>query len=269
MDKQKSLSALPGEKLAADKMPGHWLLAQMGKRVLRPGGIQLTHQMLTALDIQSTDHVVEFAPGLGITARLVLANQPASYTGIEQNESAAARVRQVLPTSAATCQVGRAEESGLPDATATVLYGEAMLTMQSPTIKQRIVAEAARILQPGGRYGIHELCLIPDDIAGSQKEALHRALSNAIHVGARPLTIAEWKALLAEAGFRIAVEKTAPMHLLEPKRLFQDEGVLGGLRFSWNVLRNKAARKRVSAMRTIFRQYQPHLAAVTLVGIKQ
>ena len=56
---------------SAGKLPGHWLLAKMGKRVLRPGGLQLTNQLLTALDIQPTDEVVEFAPGLGVTARLV------------------------------------------------------------------------------------------------------------------------------------------------------------------------------------------------------
>ena len=30
---------LPGVALAAEKMPGHWLLARLGKRVLRPGGV--------------------------------------------------------------------------------------------------------------------------------------------------------------------------------------------------------------------------------------
>ncbi len=29
---------LPGARLAAEKMPSHWLLAPLGKRVLRPGG---------------------------------------------------------------------------------------------------------------------------------------------------------------------------------------------------------------------------------------
>ena len=60
--------------------------------------------------------------------------------------------------------IGFAEESGLPAGSATVVYGEAMLSMQLPTTKDRIVAEAARLLQPGGRYGLHELCLIPDDL---------------------------------------------------------------------------------------------------------
>ena len=32
-----------------DKMPGHWLMARMGKRVLRPGGRELTEVMLRHL----------------------------------------------------------------------------------------------------------------------------------------------------------------------------------------------------------------------------
>ena len=30
--------SLPGEGLKTEKMPGHWVLARLGKRVLRPGG---------------------------------------------------------------------------------------------------------------------------------------------------------------------------------------------------------------------------------------
>ena len=32
------------------RLQGHWLLAKMGKRVLRPGGIELTRAMLDAVD---------------------------------------------------------------------------------------------------------------------------------------------------------------------------------------------------------------------------
>src|SRR4051794_26597211 len=55
---------MPGETLKTDKMPGHWLLARLGKRVLRPGGRQLTHRMIEALNIGPSDAVIEFAPGL-------------------------------------------------------------------------------------------------------------------------------------------------------------------------------------------------------------
>lgn len=261
-------TATPGDHLSIEKMPGHWLLARMGKRVLRPGGIELTQQMLDALDVQPSDEVLEFAPGLGVTARRTLARQPASYTAIERDEAAAQRVSAYLQGSAQQCRVGRAEETGLSDASATVVYGEALLTMQTPGLKQAIVQEAHRLLKPGGRYAIHELCLQPDDLPQSQKDEINQALSQAIHVGARPLTVSEWRALLEEAGFTVTAQATAPMHLLEIGRLIQDEGWGGALRFILNVLRNRAAYRRIAAMRTVFRRYAGRMGAVMLVGVK-
>ena len=95
--------------------------------------------------------------------------------------------RGYLSGESQQCLVGRAEETGLPAKSASVLYGEAMLTMQTAAQKTSIVAEAARVLRAGGRYGIHELSLKPDDLADSTKAEIQQALSDAIHVGARPL----------------------------------------------------------------------------------
>lgn len=259
---------LTGEGLDARTMPGHWLLARLGKRVLRPGGIELTRHLLEALDIQSADAVVEFAPGLGVTARLVLKRQPASYTAIERDELAAANLRHLLGGPRQQCLVGLAENTKLPANETTVVYGEAMLTMQSLVQKQQIVREAFRLLQPGGRYGIHEMCFVPDTLDNTIKNEVEKALSQAIHVGARPMTVREWRALLEAEGFRVEHETTAPMHLLEPARLVNDEGILGATRFAWNVLRDKIARQRIAAMRKMFKKHQAHIAAVMLVALK-
>lgn len=261
-------TVLPGQGLDQNKMPGHWLLARMGKRVLRPGGLELTQQMLAGLDIQPSDAVVEFAPGLGVTARLALQRQPASYTGIERDEAAAQQVRAYLNDLNQHCHVGLAEETGLPANSASVVYGEAMLTMQTAESKSKIIHEAARVLKPGGRYGIHELCLQPDDIGDSKKEEIYQALTTNIRVGARPLTIPEWKALLEQAGFTVASHLTAPMHLLEPRRFVQDEGFGGLLRFVWNVARNPTARRRVLGMRSVFQTYGDFLCAMTMIAVK-
>ena len=266
VDNQKGIL---GEELDTTKMPGHWLLARLGKRVLRPGGRELTRQMLNGLSIKSSDDVVEFAPGLGFTAQLTLNRKPASYTAVERDETAANAVRRYLTRSNQTCLIGRAEETGLSDATATVVYGEAMLTMQTPSKKQQIVQEASRLIKPGGRYGIHELCLVPEDLDEDTKQEIQKALTDAIHVGARPLTVPEWRTLLESEGFILHTEATAPMHLLEPNRLIQDEGFLGTLRFVWNVLRDDEARHRVATMRKVFQTYEKNLAAVMLVAVKR
>lgn len=257
---------LPPEQ--AHKMPGHWLLAKMGKRVLRPGGLELTRAMLDRLNIQSSDAVIEFAPGLGITARMTLARKPAAYTAVERDEAAADEVRGYLTGSAQQCLTGTAEQTGLPGKSGTVVYGEAMLTMQGPEQKARIVAEAFRLLKPGGRYGIHELSITPDDLPQSVQDDISREMSRNIHVGARPLTLREWRELLEAAGFRIEAEATAPMHLLEPRRLIQDEGFGRAVRFVLNVVRSPEARRRIWSMRRMFRKHRKHLAAISIVAVK-
>lgn len=259
----------PGANLDLDRMPGHWLLARMGKRVLRPGGLELTQQMLDALAVSTTDHVVEFAPGLGATTRLVLRKNPASYIGIERDEAAVRATRRFLRPGRDECRPGAASKTGLESGSATVVFGEAMLTMHTAEQKETIVREALRVLRMGGRYGIHELALVPDSLPEATKGEIQQALSQSIHVGARPLTVGEWRELLVRSGFEIVSVATAPMHLLEPTRLLADEGIVGSLRIAANVLRTAAARRRVLAMRTVFRRYESQLCAVALVARKR
>lgn len=262
------IAATPRSDTVA-KMPGHWLLAKMGKRVLRPGGRELTGRLLGELQIKPTDDVVEFAPGLGETARLALARRPASYITIERDRDAAAAVSRLLTGQHQRCVAGTAEQTGLGSESATVVYGEAMLSMQPPSAKAKIVNEAARLLRAGGRYGIHELCLQPDDVPDEIRHAIAADLSDEIHVGVRPLTLAEWRTLLESAGFVISNVDLAPMHLLEPLRLIRDEGLPRALRFAFNVARTPTARRRVLTMRRVFRKYRRHLAAVAIVAIKK
>jgi hypothetical protein len=259
----------PGGGLATPKMPGHWVLARLGKRVLRPGGMELTRRMLDALDVGAKDDVVEFAPGLGLTAQLTLKRHPVSYTAIERDLAATEIVRSYLKGSRQKCVTGSADQTGLPAEVATVVYGEAMLTMQAPEMKRRIVGEARRLLKRGGRYAIHEMCLVGDNLDEEVKKEIKQALSQAIHVGVRPLSVSEWRDLMEAEGFEVQTEVRAPMHLLEPRRLLSDEGLSGTLRFIWNVLRDPDARARIFLMRSVFRRYQSHLAAVTLVGVKR
>jgi hypothetical protein len=60
----------------------------------------------------------------------------------------------------------------------------------------RIVREAVRLLAPGGRYGIHELCLRPEGISNRVRREIATAMSTEIHVGVQPLCCGEWAALL-------------------------------------------------------------------------
>ena len=254
--------------IAADKQPGHWLLASLGKRVLRPGGLGLTRQLLQNLRLSAADDVVEFAPGLGVTARMALAANPRNYTGVEREPAVAQRLSSELAGPSVRFVNGSAESTGLPTASATAVYGEAMLSMQTPEQKRRILAEAFRLLQPGGRYGIHELALLPDDIDAAARKAIEREMSMNIHVGVRPVTVSEWIRILEETGFEVTWQALSPMHLLEPGRVVSDEGIPGALRILFNLARKPASRRRVLSMRRMFQQHASHLTAIAIVCTK-
>ncbi len=259
---------LPGEKLDMQKMPGHWALARVGKRVLRPGGLEMTQELLSALRIGPEDHVVEFAPGLGLTARKTLAAGPASYTAVERDGAAAKLVNGYLTGPNQRCIRGSAQDTGLDADSATVVYGEAMLTMQTTEQKRRIIREAARLLRPGGRYGVHEICLMPDDLADDEVRVLEADLARAIRSGVRPLRRSEWRELFESADLRVVREFTNDFHLLEPRRMLQDEGFFGSARILFNMLRDGEARRRVIEMRRAIRRYADRMQAIMLIGVK-
>lgn len=268
MQVQNAPAAQASPPLDTDRMPGHWLLARLGKRVLRPGGVELTELMLGALAIGPRDQVLELAPGLGATARRVLEARPASYTAVDRDDDAVSHVRAILAGTSHEVHLGHAHETGLAAGSRDVVLGEAMLTMNPEAMKRRIVAEAFRVLASGGRYAIHELSLEPDDLPAFAQLEVEQDLSRAIHVGARPLTASQWRAVLEDAGFVVEAVYRTPMHLLEPARFVRDEGVLRTARFVWNLLRDPAAIRRVRGMRAVFRRHQERLGAIALIARK-
>lgn len=249
-----------------DVVQGHWLLARLGKRVLRPGGVGLTRTLLDKAHVTGAD-VLELAPGMGRTASEILARSPQSYVGAEQNPDAVRSVGDIL-NGHGEVRIADAAKTGLPEASRDVVVGEAMLTMQSDPAKHAIVLEAARVLRPGGCYAIHELALTPDGIPQTVKTDIQQSLSRAIKVNARPLTVSEWTRLLADHGLAVDTVVTAPMALLQPRRLISDEGLLGALRFSKNLLVHHDARRRVAEMRRTFRRHRDCLIAVAIVAHK-
>lgn len=255
------------EKL--NEQQGHWILARLGKRVLRPGGRELTNRMIEALDIGLKDDIVEFAPGVGFTASLACAKNPRSYTGVDRNKEALALAEKSIHHPNKRLILADASQTGLANESASRVYGEAMLTMQSNRQKKSIVQEAARVLKPGGYYGMHELSIYPDDISEEIKRALYRDLSLHIKVNASPLTTKGWTRLLEEEGLEIVTVAHSPMYLLELKRVIQDEGIPRTLKIIVNLLTHPHYFKRVRKMRSTFRAYYPHMQAIAIVARKR
>ncbi|MDX9704449.1 MAG: methyltransferase domain-containing protein [Weeksellaceae bacterium] len=251
-----------------EKAQGHWILAKMGKRVLRPGGWELTQKLIDSLQIESKDKIVEFAPGMGKTATILIEKNPQTYTGIDADEQAVARLKQKFNKENTEFLIANAAQTPLENASVDKVVGEAMLTMQAEHRKAEIIREAHRILKSGGLYGIHELSLRPDNLPEEIKSEIKRELATSIHVNARPLTVEEWRELLKSQGFKIKQVKTNEMLLLETKRMVEDEGFFRALKIGFNILTHPKAKKRILNMRSVFRKYSEHMNSIMIIAEK-
>ena len=251
----------------AGRMQGHWLLAKLGKRILRPGGRALTAKLLEQAK-PAGDDIVELGPGVGATAEVLLRANPRSYRGVDPNPEGRDAVKNILKKHPrADYVVADARDTGLDDASADLVVGEAMLTIQDDAGKNAIVAEAARLLRPGGRYAIHEMAWLPDH-TDEERETARRELSRVIKVGARPLTLEGWTELLAAHGLEAEWHDRAPLHLLEPRRIVSDEGLWGALRFWNNARRIPGASDRLKAMRQGFQLQGKLMGGIVILARK-
>ncbi len=250
------------------KAPGHWVLARLGKRVLRPGGVGGTKALLNKLQIWDHDKVVEFAPGLGLTAEMILGKCPATYTAVERDTPSAIRLRKQIGERGQVINAN-AQDTGLPAMSATKVVGEAMLSMHPVHIKRSIIEEASRLLVPGGYYGIHELVLTPGNAPQSVRRKLARGMSSAIHHGVAPISTDEWCGLLEDQDLVPVDIQYVPFKLLNPGRLISDEGLTGAAKFGLNLLRNRDARQRVLEMRQVFGEFRNYLSAIVIVARKR
>lgn len=263
-DRTPQAAVLPQSQRRVEDMPGHWLLARLGKRALRPGGAAMTSRLLRDATMSDAD-VVEFAPGLGRTAKEIIAAGPKSYLGVERDPDAA-RIVGELVAAHGECRNLDAAATRLPDESADVVIGEAMLTMQTDRGKRALAGEAVRLLRPGGRYAIHEMALQSEHLDPAAATETCRRLARTMRVNARPLTIAEWRELLEDAGLVVDVVRTAPMALLRMHRNVADEGVAGTIRIAGQVLRSRDVRRRVVDMWKTFHRHRRSIIAVSLIA---
>jgi ubiquinone/menaquinone biosynthesis C-methylase UbiE len=119
---------------------GRW--RQIVERELLPWGLR---------DAELGDDVLEIGPGFGATTR-VLAAQTGALTVLELDEGYCRRLRRELPETVAIVQ-GDATAMPFADARFSAVVCFTMLHhLPSPQAQDRLLAEVARVLRPGGLF---------------------------------------------------------------------------------------------------------------------
>lgn len=247
--------------------PGHQVLAAAGKKILRPGGRAATEQLMQWAAFQPDQTVLELAASFGYSAIALAQRYHVRVVGIEKNPESVARARENVAAAGLSDRVqileGDIFHLDQLSEQFDYVWAEAILTMQSPPGKAKILAGIHDRLKPGGKFLSHEL------LASDDREAeIHRTLAEAIRVNSTPLSQTHWNEAFSTAGLTVEQQKTGKMGLLDPRQMLQDEGILGTAKIVWNVLTRPELRSRILKMRSVFQRYQNDLGHIILCATR-
>jgi predicted O-methyltransferase YrrM len=246
--------------------PGHEVLATAGKTVLRPGGQQATQQLFRWANFQPSNTVLELASGLGTSAIALAKHYSVQVVGVERDPRRVAIANQRIQASGLADQVQILQGNIFELHTLTEQFdyvlAEAILTMQSPPGKAKILAGICDRLKPGGKFLSHEL-LVQDHEA-----EIHHALAAAIRANATPLSLEHWIDTCEQARLHLQRHQAGPMRLLYPPALLQDEDIVNTLKIAWNILTQPKLRSRILAMQKVFQTYRKDLNYLIFTATK-
>ena len=203
---------------------------------LHPGGLALTNRLGRLMGIQPGQWVADLASGRGISAIAVSRVFHCNVVGVEFGAAAAAEARTgslVSPASPRCFFVqGDAESPPLQSSSLDAVYCECSMSIFPD--KARAVAEAARILRPGGRFGLSDVTVEP----GCLPVELGGVLGRVLCLADAP-TVEGYIRLLHQGGLTLRHQQDASAELL--KLLDDLEAKLGAFIAWQNIARQDRA----------------------------
>ncbi len=211
---------------------------------LHPGGLALAEELAAMCKIEMGAAVLDVACGTGETDCFLSERRGARVIGLDVSPQMTRRAQQKARSRGREAAILNADAQRLPfrDACFEVVICECTLCLLN---KRQALAEMVRVVRPGGRVGMHDLCWRAD-----APERMKRTLAEI--EGETPETLQGWQRLFADAGLsRIdAVDKShlIPAWMKESKTRLGESGQLKlfrqvlrrwGVRGVWRILQTE------------------------------
>ena len=202
---------------------------------LHPGGLALTNRLGKLMAIHQGDWVVDLASGLGTSAMAISRVFHCNVVGVEFGAQAVAQSRakslETPTASAASFLRGDAECAPLRPGSFHGVLCECSMSLFHD--KAGAVSQAARLLRPGGTFGLSDVTVepgcLPPELDGTLGQLL--CLTDA-------LTLEGYSGLLEAAGLAMVAQEDASVEIL--KILDSVETKLGALA-AWQGLTGQGA----------------------------
>ena len=238
-------------------------LASLGKTELKPGGTYATGALIRLLDLRGGDHALVCGPNAGSTALFVSMTTQATTEALVRTESEKVTEGDPSLKRRSTARIGKAEELPFPEGHFHAAMVEASLSYMHPLEQRAALKELHRVLKPGGRIGIHELCWRQPPTA-----ELEGALLDVWRGPVAPMVVRGWWDKLEEAGFRGLQNELAVVSFFTRTGLQADEEAEGTAQIFHNAFADPAKLARFSAAYREFTDNRRYYGVVIARGEK-
>lgn len=245
----------------ADALPQ--FLASLGKTELKPGGAYATGALIRVLELKGGDHAMVLGPNAGSTALFVSMTTQATTEAVVGSESEKVTENDASLKRRSTARIGKAEALPFEDNHFHVVMVEATLAHLPATRRDAALREIHRVLKPGGRLGIHELCWRQPPTP--EREA---ALAQVWQGQAHPMVVRGWWDALENAGFAEVRNELAVVSYLTPKGLDTDEGAEVTAQMFHRAFAEDAALARFTRAYREFNDFRRYYGVILATAIK-
>lgn len=237
-------------------------LAALGKTELKPGGSYGTKAVIRLLDLRGGKHCLVIGPASAPTALFVSMTTQATTEALVRHDSE--RVTEDDPSlkRRSTARVGKAEELPFPDGHFHAAMIEATLAEMHPLGQFAVLKEVHRVLKPGGRVGLHELCWRQPPTP-EREQALRAAWGGDVY----PHVARGWWDALEGAGFNGIQNEVAVVTWFTRSGMEHDEGEKAADIFH-SAFEDPSKLERFTQAYREFHDFKRYYGVVLAMGVK-
>lgn len=239
----------------------------VGRRILHPGGVRATQNLLNNLGIDNNKKVLDIACGKGLTSIYIAKKYGCQVVGIDildkSIEEATHAAKKEGVNHLVSFHQGDAHELQFSENEFDITVAQAMLILVKD--KAKVIQEATRVLKPNGHSGWIELSWkkqpTRDFLSTATKEICAVCIANVE-------TFCHWEELFKGVGIRELKIDKHDMEYRGMRGMIEDEGLVNGFKIIYRLMTNSKIRKRMMKLDTFFKSYPEYIGYGIYTGSK-
>ena len=247
-----------------ERLDPYQFMAEIGKKVIHPGGSRSTNEMLRIASLRSDESVLEIGCGVGTTAVRVARDYNCKVTAADIDdamlEKAQLNVRQW--NASGMVNITKADIQALPfeNDSFTCVFIEAVTMF---TDRERSAGEVVRVCRNGGRVIDHEFIWKKPPTLEAK-----RIFEGEVCPGINFDTAQNWVDLYKQAGLKDIQITTGPFEMMTPAGFIRDEGPGNMLMIMLRCMSRFAYMKKMAWLMSRMIKAMPYLGYVVIAGKK-